>query len=158
MELFPLAARWIHLLAATAWAGLLFFFVLVQHPALAAARADGTAAGITRHIAPRALWLFRWAAVLTWLAGAALLGKGLLPALQLAPGSILIGVGVWLGTVLLASVWLIVWPAQRIALGLVPADEARRGQARRVAWIAARVNFVLVLAVFGFMAAAAHHG
>ena len=57
------------------WLGLLYYFNFVQVAALKAAQADGSAAAIMRHVAPRALFYFRWSAVLTWLAGAALLGE-----------------------------------------------------------------------------------
>ena len=71
MELVPALARWIHFLAGITWVGLLYYFNLVQMAALKDAAADGTAAGITRHVAPRALFWFRWSAVVTWLAGGA---------------------------------------------------------------------------------------
>ena len=66
--------RFFHVIAGVAWIGLLYYFNFVQVPALKAAAADGTAAGITKHVAPLALLWFRWAALATWLAGAALLG------------------------------------------------------------------------------------
>ena len=66
--------RWLHIMAGITWIGLLYYFNLVQVPAMKDATADGTAAGISKHVAPRALLWFRWAAVATWLMGAALLG------------------------------------------------------------------------------------
>ena len=60
--------RWLHILAGIMWIGLLYYFNFVQVPALAEAAKDGTGAGITKHVAPRALLFFRWAAVVTWLA------------------------------------------------------------------------------------------
>ena len=80
MDYVPVLARWLHFLAGIMWIGLLYYFNFVQVPALKAAGADGTAAGITKHVAPRALLYFRWSAVVTWLAGAALLGAELLAA------------------------------------------------------------------------------
>ena len=65
MDYVPALARWIHLLAGVMWIGLLYYFNFVQVPALKAAAADGTAAGITKHVAPRALLYFRWSAVVT---------------------------------------------------------------------------------------------
>jgi uncharacterized membrane protein len=67
MELVPALARWMHVLAGITWVGLLYYFNLVQMAGLKAAAADGTAAGINKHIAPRALLWFRWSAVVTWL-------------------------------------------------------------------------------------------
>ena len=74
MEYVPALARWLHFLAGVMWIGLLYYFNFVQADAMKAAQADGTAAGISKHVAPRALFYFRWAAVVTWLTGAALLG------------------------------------------------------------------------------------
>ena len=67
-------SRWIHLLAGVMWIGLLYYFNFVQVSALKSAQADGSAAGISKHVAPRALFYFRWSALITWLAGASLLG------------------------------------------------------------------------------------
>jgi uncharacterized membrane protein len=143
-------------LAGIMWVGLLFYFNFVQAPALKAAQADGTAAGIAKHVAPRALWWFRWAAVVTWLAGAALLGKDFVAAFTLQKSHLPIGVGAWLGTIMLANVWLVIWPAQKQALGLVPASEAERANARHRALIVSRVNLALVFPMLFFMAAGAH--
>ena len=67
---------WIHVLAGITWIGLLYYFNFVQVPALAEAASDEGGpggAGITKYVAPRALWWFRWGAVVTWLSGAAYL-------------------------------------------------------------------------------------
>ncbi|NNF39765.1 MAG: hypothetical protein HKN64_00200, partial [Woeseiaceae bacterium] len=68
---------WVHVLAGITWIGLLYYFNFVQVPALADAAGDDGGpggAGITKYVAPRALWWFRWGALLTWLSGAAALG------------------------------------------------------------------------------------
>src|SRR6266404_8775598 len=102
MEMLPGIYRWIHILAGVMWIGLLYYFNFVQVAALKAAQADGTAAGITKHVAPRALLFFRWAAVVTWLAGAALLGAHLPDAFMFRSKAYApIGVGAWLGTIML---------------------------------------------------------
>ena len=93
MDFLPALARWIHFMAGVMWIGLLYYFNFVQVAALKAAAADGTAAGITKHVAPRALLYFRWAAFVTWLAGAALLGSQFIPAFTLSKGIAGIGVG-----------------------------------------------------------------
>lgn len=152
----PALARWLHVLAGIMWLGLLFYFNFVQVPALRAAQADGTAAGIAKHVAPRALWWFRWAAVVTWLAGAALLGKDFAAAFALERSHLAIGVGAWLGTIMLANVWLVIWPAQQKALGLVAASDAAREAARRRAFLVSRVNLALAFPMLFFMAAGAH--
>src|SRR5258706_14529059 len=98
MDYVPALARWLHFLAGVMWIGLLYYFNFVQVAALKAATADGTAAGITKHVAPRALFYFRRAAVVTWLAGAALLGNQFVNAFTLRVGLAAIRVGARLGT------------------------------------------------------------
>lgn len=157
MELLPALARWIHFLAGITWVGLLYYFNLVQMAGLKAAVADGTAAGINKHIAPRALLWFRWSAVVTWLAGAALLGAHFTDAFALRQGFELIGVGAWLGTIMLLNVWLFIWPNQKKILGIVAADDDAKNKARRVAMLASRTNLVLSLPMFFFMANGLSH-
>ncbi|CAN0410410.1 unnamed protein product, partial [Phaeothamnion confervicola] len=105
MEMFPGILRWIHILAGVMWVGLLYYFNFVQVPAMKAAQADGSAGGISKHVAPRALFYFRWAALATWLAGAALLGSNFVAAFTLQAGFQKIGIGAWLGTIMLLNVW-----------------------------------------------------
>ena len=145
-------ARWVHLLAGITWIGLLYYFNLVQVPALKAATADGSAAGITKHVAPRALLWFRWASVVTWLAGAALLGKALPDAFGLRPAYAGIGIGAWLGTIMLFNVWVLIWPNQKKILGLVAASDEVKAKARRVAFLASRTNTMLSIPLLFFMA------
>lgn len=157
MELLPALARWIHFLAGITWVGLLYYFNLVQMAGLKAAAADGTAAGINKHIAPRALLWFRWSAVVTWLAGAALLGAHFTDAFALRDGFELIGVGAWLGTIMLLNVWVFIWPNQKKILGMVDADDTAKNKARRVAMLASRTNLVLSLPMLFFMANGLSH-
>jgi uncharacterized membrane protein len=157
MDYVPALARWVHFAAGILWVGLLYYFNFVQVPALKAAAADGTAAGIVRHVAPRALAYFRWSAVVTWLAGAALLGGNFVHAFALAPGYAGIGIGAWLGTILLFNVWFVIWPSQRKVLGMVPASDAEKDRARRVALLASRINLMLSLPMLFFMAGGLTH-
>jgi uncharacterized membrane protein len=149
-------ARWIHLLAGVMWIGLLYYFNFVQVAALKAAQADGTAAGISKHVAPRALFYFRWAAVVTWLAGAALLGANFGTAFTFGEGYEKIGIGAWLGTIMLLNVWGIIWPNQKKILGLKPATDEEKNKARRTAFLASRTNTMLSIPMLFFMAAQSH--
>ncbi len=156
MELLPAIARWIHFLAGITWIGLLYYFNLVQMAALKDAGADGTAAGITKHVAPRALLWFRWSAVVTWLAGAALLGPNLADAFM-RNGFEGIGIGAWLGTIMLFNVWVLIWPNQQKILGMVPAADDVKAKARRVAMLASRTNMMLSIPMLFFMANGLSH-
>ena len=135
--------RWFHAIAGIAWIGLLYYFNFVQVPALKDAAADGTAGGITKHVAPLALLWFRWAALATWLAGAALLGSNFSNAFLLQPGWEPIGIGSWLGTIMLFNVWGLIWPNQQKILGMKKATDEEKVKARRVALLASRTNTLL---------------
>ena len=148
--------RWIHFLAGVMWIGLLYYFNFVQVAALKAAAEDGTGAGITKHVAPRALLFFRWSAVVTWLAGAALLGQRFVPAFTLQADTALIGIGAWLGTIMLFNVWVLIWPNQKKILGIVQATDAEKAKARRVAFLASRTNTMLSIPMLFFMGVGVH--
>ncbi len=151
--------RWVHIGAGVMWIGMLYYFNFVQVPALAAAAKDTppTGAGITKHVAPRALLFFRWAAVLTWLAGAFLLGDKLDDAFLFKERAYFpIGVGAWLGTIMLFNVWVLIWPNQKKVLGLMPASDEEKAKARRVAFLASRTNVMLSIPMLYFMVAS--HG
>jgi uncharacterized membrane protein len=135
--------RAIHAFAGIAWIGLLYYFNFVQVPALKAAVADGSAGGITKHVAPLALLWFRWAALVTWLAGAGLLGANFTDAFLLQNGYEAIGLGSWFGTIMLFNVWVLIWPNQQKVLGMKKATDEEKGKARRIALLASRTNTLL---------------
>jgi uncharacterized membrane protein len=159
--------RWAHIAAGIAWIGLLYYFNFVQAPALAEAAADKGGpggAGVTKYVAPRALLWFRWAAVVTWLSGAWILFERgwLLGAFslgfagQVLPNGNAIGIGAWLGTIMIFNVWVLIWPNQKKVLGLTPATDEQKARARRVAFLASRTNTALSIPMILFMAASAH--
>jgi len=146
--------RWLHILAGVMWIGLLYYFNFVQVAALKAAQADSTAAGITKHVAPRALLFFRWAALVTWLAGATILSNHFLDAFLFQQKVYVpIGVGAWLGTIMLFNVWVLIWPNQKKILGIVQATDDEKNRARRSAFLASRANTALSLPMLFFMIA-----
>ncbi|HKZ74308.1 MAG TPA: urate hydroxylase PuuD [Steroidobacteraceae bacterium] len=165
-------ARWFHVLAGIMWIGLLYYFNVAQTPALAAAAADKGGpggAGITKYVAPRALFWFRWAAVATWLTGFWYLlrrsgvegGGDFVNALTLGRGGedlygLVIGIGMWLGTIMLFNVWVLIWPNQRKILGIVPATDEEKAKARKTAGLASRTNFVLSIPMLICMIGAGH--
>ncbi len=159
-------ARWVHIVAGVFWIGLLYYFNAVQTPALADAAADKGGpggAGVNKYVAPRALFWFRWSALVTWLAGAWLLGEHFVPAFSLGStvdgGSfyhLKIGIGAWLGTIMLFNVWGLIWPNQKKILGIVPATDEEKAKARKVALYASRTNFILSIPMLLCMAGATH--
>lgn len=156
MDAVPALTRWFHFMAGIMWLGLLYYFNFVHMSALKAATADGSAASINRHIAPRALLWFRWAAIATWVTGAGLLGKNFTAAFALRPSHLAMGIGAWLGTIMLINVWALLWPAQKLALGLKEGTEAQKTAARRRAFVVSRLNLVLSFPLLFFMGAGAH--
>ena len=155
--------RWIHFLAGVTWIGLLYYFNFVQVPAMAAAAADKDGPGpaaISKYVAPRALLWFRWAAVVTWLSGAAYLvsapNLSFLDAAMLKGASQTIGVGAWLGTIMLFNVWVLIWPNQKKVLGMVEASDEEKAKARRVATLASRSNTALSIPMLLFMGMGSH--
>jgi uncharacterized membrane protein len=150
-------SRWIHFMAGVMWLGLLYYFNFVQVAALKNATADGTAAGIAKHVVPRALLFFRWAAVVTWLAGAALLGPHFVDTFLLRNGMGGIGIGAWLGTIMLINVWMVIWPNQKKILGMTPASDDEKNKARRVAFLTSRANTMLSIPMLFFMAGGWSH-
>ena len=147
-------ARWVHIMSGVMWIGLLYYFNFVQVAALKAAGADSppTGAGITKHVAPRALFWFRWAAVLTWLMGATILGDKIDDAFFFKERAYIpIGIGAWLGTIMLFNVWVLIWPNQKKILGLVTATDEEKNKARRVAFLASRTNTALSIPMLFFM-------
>lgn len=161
-------ARWFHILSGVMWIGLLWYFNVVQVPALAAAASDKGGpggAGISKYVAPRALLWFRWAAVATWFTGAWYLGRSgnFVGAFTLGMGSdpmnyyqLIIGLGAWMGTIMLFNVWVFIWPNQKKVLGLVPATDEEKAAARKTALYASRTNFVLSIPMLLCMGAATH--
>jgi uncharacterized membrane protein len=161
-------ARWFHILSGVMWIGLLWYFNVVQIPALAAAAADKGGpggAGISKYVAPRALLWFRWAALATWLTGAwyLLRADNFGGAFMLGMGGdvvnyyqLIIGIGAWFGTIMLFNVWVLIWPNQKKVLGIVPASDEEKAKARKVAMLASRTNFVLSIPMLLCMGSATH--
>jgi uncharacterized membrane protein len=146
--------RWLHILSGVMWIGLLYYFNFVQVDALKAAAADTppTGGGITKHIAPRALFYFRWAAVATVLMGLMMLGDKVDDALLFKERAYVpIGIGAWLGLIMFFNVWVLIWPNQKKILGIVSATDDEKAKARRIAFLASRTNTMLSVPMLFFM-------
>ena len=122
--------RYFHVLAGIVWIGMLYYFNFVQTEYFKEAEAGAKSDAMAK-LAPRALWWFRWGAMLTFLTGAYLLHKvGAFGATMPA-----IWMGALAGTFMFLNVWLIIWPNQQIVLGMKegdgPAAAAKAGLASR---------------------------
>ena len=162
---------WLHVFAGITWIGLLYYFNFVQVQALSDAASDDegpSGAAITRYVAPRALWWFRWAALVTWLAGFTfLLHKedtinvftlGLVSGGGDATYGLTLGVGAWLGSIMLFNVWMVIWPNQKKVLGMVEASAEEINKARRTAFVFSRTNTLLSIPMLASMVGAGGHG
>jgi uncharacterized membrane protein len=145
--------RWAHVGFGILWIGLLYYFNFVQIRVMPNVPAE-LKPGVTKYIAPEALFWFRYAALLTVLAGLILAGlRGyLVEALTLGavadPGDqanyALIGIGMWLAIIMAINVWVFIWPNQRVALGIgVDADADAKAKAARTAMLFSRTNLLL---------------
>ena len=136
--------QYIHTFLGVLWIGLLYYFNFVQIPTMPKVPAELKPA-VSKYIAPSALFWFRWSAAATVLLGIILAMRSgyLVEALTLQEGFQLIGTGMWLGLIMAANVWFVIWPNQKRALGIVEADDARKAKSARVAMLASRTNLVL---------------
>ena len=156
---------WLHVFFGVIWIGLLYYFNFVQVPAVGEALADEGGPGpaaINKYVAPRALWWFRWGALFTWLTGAAALHLYLPISLHdafMLKGGVMgatIGVGAWLGTIMLFNVWALIWPNQKKILGIVKASADEIAKAKNVALMASRTNTLLSIPMLMCMVGYGH--
>lgn len=154
-ETVELFFRWGHFLAGITWIGILYYFNLIQIPFLKAITPE-TKAEAFKFLVPRALVWFRYSALATWLFGIALLGPRTVSAFTLQGPDAVIGMGSWLGTIMLFNVWFIIWPNQKKVLGMVTATPEEKTRAARLAFLASRTNFALSIPMLFFMASSAH--
>ena len=152
--------RYIHVVVATMWIGLLWYFNFVQIPNMAKIP-DEQKPAIGIVIAPAALFYFRWAAAFTVLSGLllALFNGYLHDAMTLSIGSGIpkhtaIGIGMWLGIIMAYNVWFVIWPNQKRALGIVECDPELKAKSAKTAMLFSRTNTLLSLPMLLSMVAA----
>ncbi|HEV2817129.1 MAG TPA: urate hydroxylase PuuD [Allosphingosinicella sp.] len=151
--------RYLHVFAGILWIGLLYYFNFVQIPTMPKVPAE-LKPGVSKYIAPAALFWFRWAAVATVVLGL-LLAEMKVPgysgrALSLDEGARTIGIGMWLGLIMAANVWFVIWPNQKRALGIVPCDDEKKAKSASVAMMASRTNLILSLPMLYCMIMGSH--
>lgn len=136
--------RWLHTFFGILWIGLLYYFNFVQIPTMPTVPAE-LKPGVSKYIAPKALFFFRWGAALTVLFGLIIAMRAgyFAEAMMLEETYRLIGIGMWLALIMAFNVWFVIWPAQQKALGLVDADDATKAAAATRAMIFSRTNTLL---------------
>jgi uncharacterized membrane protein len=150
--------RWLHVLSGTMWIGLLWYFNFVQIPSMPKIP-DAQKPAIGKVIAPAALFWFRWSALSTLITGLILgyLNGYIHDALTLSnsdPKSLMIGIGMWLGTIMALNVWGIIWPNQKRALGIIEVSPDAKAAAAKKAMIFSRINTLLSIPMLYCMVAA----
>ncbi|MBT3726052.1 MAG: hypothetical protein HOG41_21995 [Gammaproteobacteria bacterium] len=161
---------WIHVIVGITWIGLLYYFNFIQVPGVGKALAEKDSGGpgpvaINKYIAPNALFWFRWAALATWVTGAMALeavhtepGSGFVAAFTLEGRFAVLGMGAWLGTIMLLNVWGLIWPNQKKILGLDGKEHSAEviAKAKVVALMASRTNTMLSIPMLFGMTAFGH--
>ena len=156
--------RWMHVVFGILWIGLLYYFNFVQIRKMPEIPAELKPA-VSKYIAPEALFWFRWSALFTVLAGLGILGlRGHVYSMKvlslgfaggMAPGDqgyTLMGIGVWLAIIMFLNVWGIIWPNQKIALGIKEGTPEQKAKAGRIAMLGSRTNLLLSLPMLTSMA------
>jgi uncharacterized membrane protein len=154
--------RWIHFLAGITWIGLLYYFNFVQTPFFAETEAP-VRSGAVQKLVPRALWWFRWGAMITFLSGwLYLLDQVGRRGFAAGSYSWAILLGGLLGTLMWANVWFVIWPNQKIVIQNAidtgagrPANPAAAGAGAR-AGLASRTNTMFSIPMLFYMGAASH--
>ncbi|WP_417460742.1 urate hydroxylase PuuD [Kordiimonas sp.] len=148
-------ARYIHVLSGIMWIGILWYFNFIQIPTMPSIP-DEMKPAIGKHIAPKALWWFRWGAMFTLLSGLWLASANgyIVDALSLGEGFRSIGIGMWLAIIMWFNVWFIIWPNQKIALGIVEAEADAKPAAARKAMLFSRTNTMLSIPMLYCMVSA----
>jgi uncharacterized membrane protein len=163
------AMIWFHVLAGVIWIGLLYYFNFVQVPGVGKALAEKDSGGpgpaaINKYVAPTALLWFRMSAAVTWLTGLSALAKlgggmqGVIDAFTLSGDMAVIGLGAWLGTIMLFNVWVLIWPNQKKILGLDGQEHSADtiASAKKIALMASRINTALSIPMLLCMVGYAH--
>ena len=136
--------RWLHVISAIMWVGILYYFNFVQIPNMGKIP-DEQKPAISKVIAPAALFWFRWGSVATVLTGLKLayLNGYLHQAMTFSEEFWGIGLGMWLGIIMFINVWGVIWPNQKRALGIVEVDEETKAKSARTAMLFSRTNTLL---------------
>ena len=141
--------RYLHVLSGIMWIGLLYYFNFVQIPNMPNIP-DEQKPAIGKVIAPAALFWFRWAALSTIITGliVAYLNGYINQAMSLGllggnAKNITIGIGMWLGIIMAYNVWMVIWPNQKKALGMIEVSAEEKAKSAKTAMLFSRTNTLL---------------
>jgi uncharacterized membrane protein len=159
-DFWPFLFRWLHVISGVMWIGLLWYFNFVQIPNMGKIP-DEQKPAIGKVIAPAALFWFRWGAMATIITGLilAMMNGYLIEAILIGFGDgvakhTMIGIGMWLGTIMWANVWFVIWPNQKKALGIVEASAEEKAASARTAMLFSRTNTLLSIPMLFAMVSA----
>lgn len=157
--LLDLLAKWLHLLGVLVWMGHNFANV-IQTPRYRAPDLldPDKVQGAFRAAMQREHGTFRYASVVTLLTGLYMLDYRdmLVDALTLTGPAAIVGIGVWCGLLMVANLWLVLWPHQKKVLGFVAAPLEERARCTRITFLSSRTNTILAFPALFFMLAGAH--
>ena len=141
--------RYLHVLSGIMWIGLLWYLNFVQIPNMPNIP-DEQKPAIGKVIAPAVLFWFRWSALSTIITGliVAYLNGYVNQAMSLGllggdAKSITIGIGMWLGIIMAYNVWMVIWPNQKKALGMIEVSAEEKAKSARTAMLFSRTNTLL---------------
>ena len=154
----PFMFRWLHVMVAIMWVGLLWYFNFVQIPSMSKIP-DEQKPAISKVIAPVALFWFRWAALFTVISGLILsvLNGYAHQAFTLQAPFRAIGLGMWIALIMAFNVWFIIWPNQKRALGIVAVEPDIKAKSARIATLTSRLNTLLSIPMLFLMIAQSHN-
>ncbi|MCE8017988.1 hypothetical protein HOP62_18075 [Halomonas sp. MCCC 1A17488] len=155
-----LLLRWSHLLFALVWIGHNYANVVKQPTfmPLGGQRDEPSRSADLEARMQREHGTFRYASIVVWASGMAMLWqRGWLPDALLLQGPLaVIGMGAWIGTLMLLNLWLVLWPHQKKVLGFVPAPMEERVRCSRITFLSSRTNTILSIPLLFLMLASGH--
>ena len=160
LPLVDLLLRWLHIVAGIVWMGHNYVNIVLHPEFSPVGVADTPESRSERFMTAlyREHAVFRYASIVSWLTGVWILWRRawLVDAFTLTSYHAVIGMGAWIGTIMMLNVWFVLWPNQKKVLGFVPATPEERIRSSRITFLSARTNTMLSIPLLFFMAASQH--
>jgi uncharacterized membrane protein len=160
IDLIDVCARWLHVMGVLVWVGHNYASVVVS-PTYKPANPETPLDVLGKQFEAalqREHGIFRYASLVVLATGFFMLWhRGiLLDVLSMSGGNAVLGVGVWVGILMLINLWFILWPHQKKVIGFVPASHAERIRCSRITFLSSRSNTILSFSTLFFMVAGTH--